>query len=707
MEESVSLVFGIHNHQPVGNFDHIFEEAYRTAYSPFIQVLSEFPDIRISFHMTGVLCDWFDANHPEFLDLIAAMVARGQLEIMTGGYYEPIMPIVPDRDKKGQIRKLSRYVRARFGCKPTGMWLAERVWEPYLAKPIAEAGVRYVAMDDSHFKAAGLSGDELLGYYRTEEQGTGLAIFPISEKLRYLIPFQFPEKTIEYLRQFVTPTGYKMVVFADDGEKFGVWPGTHQWVYVEGWLRKFFGALSENRSWLRVMPFSEALREHASLGPIYIPTASYTEMMEWVLPPNRTLALQDLLHRPDSEPYRPFLRGGFWRNYLAKYRESNNLHKKMLYVSEKVARLKGQARSAAEDFLWAGQCNCGYWHGVFGGLYLNHIRSAIYRNLIAAEVEVDRLAAPDKPWATVSQFDFFRDGGRTTLLETGALSLYFDVQQGAALFELDHKGKHFNLLNTLTRRPEAYHLKITQAHKNEKPEDETQSIHDLVRVKEQGLEEHLHYDWYRRSAFIDHFLGASVALEDFRRSQYAEEGDFVNQPYEVASVEDAERIILEFSREGAVRRDGGVYPVSLMKTIEVHPDSPNLRVGYRIENRSRECLNLRFAAEFGFSLQAGNTPDRYYRFDNSTERPLLGTIGERKNVRVVSLFEEWLGLEVRLGFECPFTLWHFPIETVSSSEAGFERTYQSSVVLPIWSFRLEPGDEWEMKGTLNLIDLSR
>jgi len=706
MESRISLVFGIHNHQPVGNFEHTFEEAYQQAYVPFLKAMAENPWFPFSLHMSGGLWEWIEGRHPELLDLVRGMCARGQVELLTGGFYEPILPIIPDADKKGQIRKLSRHLGEKFGQRPQGMWLAERVWEPHMVRSLAAAGVRYVPMDDSHFEAAGVTGEGLCGYYVTEEQGATLAVFPISERLRYLIPFRPPGETIEFLRGLATPGGERLLVIADDGEKFGVWPETHEWVYGRGWLREFLATLKAQRGWLRLLTFQQALGEHRSLGPIYLPTASYTEMMEWVLPPDQTAALEQLRARPEAKPFRPFLRGGFWRNYLAKYRESNNLHKKMLLVSRAVNSLQGAAKERALDLLWAGQCNCGYWHGVFGGLYLNHIRAALYQNLIAAEVEVDRALAGKRPEVRVEVTDFFRDGSQCLLAQTPEMNLYFDLDHGASLFELDHKGKCFNLLNTLGRRKEAYHRRLLhrEAERAKRRGGEAaRSIHDLVLVKEEGLERLLHYDWYRRAAMIDHFLGPSADPESFARAAYEESGDFVGQPYEVTWEERGNEARIGFRREGRVSKGKHRTPLLLERTVSVQAGSEVIGFEYRLASQGDRELDTRFGIEFGFALQAGHTPDRYYGFPEEEERPLLGARGIRHRLPWVSLVEEWIGLEVRLELEAPFDLWFFPIETVSSSEAGFERTYQSSVVFPHWRVVLPPGGKWGVRGVLRLI----
>ncbi|HEX7550232.1 MAG TPA: hypothetical protein VF579_06625 [Candidatus Methylomirabilis sp.] len=168
----VRFVLGVHAHQPVGNFPEVFSETYRRSYVPFLDVLSEFPQIPFAYHISGVLFDWLEQAHQEYLDRLAGLIARGQLELLTGGYYEPIVTAIPDADKVGQIERMTAYLKRRFGVTARGMWLAERVWEPHLAKPLAEAGVEYVILDDNHFRSAGLSDEALTGYYLTLEVET-------------------------------------------------------------------------------------------------------------------------------------------------------------------------------------------------------------------------------------------------------------------------------------------------------------------------------------------------------------------------------------------------------------------------------------------------------------------------------------------------------------------------------------------------------
>ena len=127
-KQLTNFILALHNHQPVGNLPEVYAAAFKDAYAPFLEVLSRYPDIKVVLHYSGILLEWIAKNEPSFLDTLREMVQRGQVEIMGGSFYEPILPIIPESDKKGQIHKLSRYLRRNLGAEVQGMWLAERIW---------------------------------------------------------------------------------------------------------------------------------------------------------------------------------------------------------------------------------------------------------------------------------------------------------------------------------------------------------------------------------------------------------------------------------------------------------------------------------------------------------------------------------------------------------------------------------------------------
>ena len=708
--KSVNLLLGTHNHQPVGNFDSVFLHAYNHAYRPFLDMLERFPKIKVTQHYTGILLDWFRSNQPGILKQIKRLVESGQIEIMGGAYYEAILTVIPDRDKLSQLDKLSKSVKKEFGVRPSGMWLAERVWEQHLTRFIADAGLKYIVIDDTHFKYAGYADEELLGYYQTEDQGRTVSIFPISKMLRYTIPFQSVQNTIDHLRSVATEEGDRIVVFADDGEKFGVWPKTFDHVYKNGWLEQFFTALSENSDWIKINHFSDMLGMVPPVGRTYLPNASYAEMMHWALPAHHFKLYDEfeafLKSHNALERYESFFKGGFWRNFLVKYEETNNMHKKMTRVSNRAHRMAERGkRIPAKTFekIWSAQCNDPYWHGVFGGLYLPVLRYPAYHNLISAEGDLDRVEK--KNTVSVETSDFDCDGKKEILIETPLINCYLTPDRGGSLFELDFKPISLNLLDIVSRKEEGYHHKLAEATHGPSG-NAVASIHNLVVAKEAGLEDHLNYDWYRHGSLVDHFFGTAATLTDVWRCKYPEEGDFVNQPYTARVTKAGKSVFVQLDREGGIWRDGIHHRLAVVKRIRFSADSPHMTVEYAVRNLEQTPIDVCFGVEWCVGLQAGNMPDRYY-FSEEAEvpSPHLASKDEIQGISMLGLRDEWLGVEVRIECGTPATFWRFPLETISLSEAGFERIYQGSVVIPHWKFSLEK--EWKCTMTQRITNLKQ
>lgn len=670
----IYFLFGIHNHQPVGNFPEVIEKGYKDCYWPFIEAISRHPKIKWSLHCTGILWDYFMEKHPEYIDAVRKMSDSGQAEMVAGGYYEPIMPPIPDRDKIGQIRKHREFIKKTFNKDASGMWLAERVWEPYLCKPLAEAGIDYTVVDDAHFAAAGLDPEKLRGYYVSEEQGTKLNIFPISQLLRYSIPFHTVEKNLEYFRSFAQESGNPAVAMFDDGEKFGMWPETNKHCYQDRWLENFLDMLDRNSDWIETITFSEYMKKFGPSGRVYLPTASYFEMSEWALPADSQEEFEKIEKRFKNEPaVTRWLRGGFWRNFLSKYEESNNMHKKMLYISGQVDDLKKNRPDDAASVdslnaLYQGQCNCTYWHGVFGGLYLPHLRNGVYSNLIKAEKYLRQAVPPAKKWL---ELDLDCDGKNEIIYEDMEQNIYAAPSKGGSIFEWDILPLELNMQNVLTRRKEAYHAKLREfLSKPQDQGDNVKSIHDIVQVKEKNLDNYLNYDWYRRTSLLDHFLHPLTKFDDFKRCQYGEQGDFVLGEY----ARRVEGKTLVLTREGTVWNNDKPYRIKVQK--EITPYGQGYTVKYTLSNLSHEHTNLVFAPEFNIA------------FSNSTP----GDDGIKKDVKEWSRRDEPFGFEYKLSLTGPCDLWVFPLETVSLSEFGFERTYQGTVALCSHSIDLAPAE---------------
>ncbi len=634
--KELRFLFAVHNHQPVGNFESVVENAFRDCYRPFLERLEKHPGFKFALHFSGPLWEHMEHKARDCWELVGAMVRRGQVELLGGGFYEPILSVIPEADRAGQLRMMSDYLAENFGRAPRGMWLTERVWEPHLPKSLADAGLEYTLLDEEHFHYAGVR--NLHASYLTEEEGRPLRVFPIDKKLRYMIPFHSLDKVEAYLKEIRAADG--TAILGDDGEKFGLWPGTKQWVYDEGWLERFLTFIDERG--VRMTTFSEYLASDPPAGRVYLPPASYEEMMEWVLEPEEARVYEQVKSMAPAAARR-FIRGGFFREFFLKYGEANHLHKRMIMVSREVHAAGGDAEARKD--LYRGQCNDPYWHGVFGGLYLPHLREAVFHHLLLAE----RRAPAPAGWL---RLDYDLDGRQELFHRGPTFQLLAKPSFGGGLVEIDHVPWARNLSNVLARRPEAYHFP--------KPEEpgEGKSIHEIAKPLPARAKELLRYDWHPRYSLLDHFLHPDSTEDDFRRLDYGEQGDFVNQPYE-ASIKDG-ALVLE--RRGGVWAEGERMPVLVRKSVETGPGL--LRVAYEVKNLSGRAFAVRFGSEWNLLA-----------FPHEVEFHRRGWV------------KLWQG---RLTFEPqnPTQLWTAPLQTLSQSEEGFDIIHQGFSFMPVWAFTL-------------------
>ncbi len=626
----IRFAFGLHLHQPVGNFDHVFEQHLEDVYRPLLEHLAAREFFPVVLHLSGPLLEWLEEHAESYLDRLGRLVSDGKVELLLSGLYEPVLVSLSRADRVEQIQWMRDALRRRFGVEATGLWLTERVWEPELAADLATAGVRYALVDDRHFLVTGFAADQLHAPFLTESDGKGLALFPIDERLRYLIPFRPPEETADYLRQ-LRGAGHRLAVLADDGEKFGGWPGTKDWVYGQRWLDRFtdtIGGLIQGGE-VQLSRLDDALTQVPANGLAYLPTASYREMEAWSLPPDAALRLarleRDIGEGRIAGPDGALVRGSHWRNFLAKYPESNRMQKKMQALSH-YCRRRGNPEKVRRLIARA-QCNDAYWHGIFGGLYLPHLRDAIWRNLALAEAELRR--GKGLEWE-VADYDW--DGREEILIYSPAFSAVVSPARGGALEEFTLFRERVNYANILTRRREAYHdLALERTAESGGHEDGgTASIHEI----EQGLRlaSRPPVDREERALFVDRILPGALSFEQYAGGEYQPAVSWTRVP---AAVEVA-------------RRRGALEVIC------------RLLVG-----RAEMVKRYRFDRMGGLRVT--------YTWD-----PALGAP------------DDWFAPEISaaspLDFECEpaAELWRFAIETIAKSERGFDRTRQGESFTLRW-----------------------
>jgi len=657
--KTTALLLGLHCHQPVDNFHHVLDEAIEKSYHPFFEVASQYKDFKFSVHYSGWLLEFIKDKAPETFSLMQKLSDNGQIEFLTGGYYEPILASISSHDRIAQIQMLNTFIEDNFNQSPKGLWLTERVWDSVIIKDVAACGVEYVVVDDYHFISSGFDKDKLNGYFITEDEGVQLKMFPINKELRYTMPFAKPDVVCDYLES-IAEDGVSAGVIFDDGEKFGIWPDTYEWVYEKGWLKEFIEKSLANES-IKPMLYCEYLEITKPISLAYLPITSYVEMGSWSLNGKDANILQKMQNGCsdtfDEQTIEKFLKGSVWKNFLVKYYEANKIHKRYTDLSNDRIDDKNYLES-----LYKAQTNDVLWHGVFGGTYLPSLRDNAYRFIIDCE----NIKYGETRETSVK--DINCDGFDEVKCVTKNLITLFDSKLGGQLIEFDIRDRSFNLQNTMSRYYEAYHEKILNFKPSVKPtEIEEEIAEDAIATIHGGgdedfteFQEFLKHDWHTKNSFIDHITDDKVTLESFTRSTFTEYGDFANQPFEILK---SENETIHFQREGGIFVEEKHHRAVLDKSFQIEDEKIKFSISLESDIEGYKYLqehNLHFANLKDITINSQSFDEDF----------------ELKNCDKITLHDEYTGKTITYTLNKNADIFISRLDTLSQSEAGFDLTTQ-------------------------------
>ena len=674
----LNLLLVIHNHQPLGNLPDVFRKAYDIAYKPFLDVVRRHPKISWALHTSGCLWEWLEREEPGYLDALREEQAAGRLEFVTGAMWEPIQPIISEQSFHKHYDLMRKYLGEKFGVGPVGCWTTERVWEPNLAGRLSDQGIRYTFLDDSQLRAGLPSPDEhpVWGYYQTEHNGKSVNIFPIDEKLRYMIPFRKADEVISHLEKLADDLpDNASVTYGDDGEKFGLWPETFEWVYKKGWLDDFLGRLEKSKKIVTTHPSKYIKIMPLPRQRVYIPTSSYREMGIWSLYPKRSLAADKIHHWVESNDelrqIEPPHAAGFFRNYLSKYPESRYMHERVQEIIETILEKAGPDVAASSEIkasnaqkaLWhalRAQCNCPYWHGVFGGLYLNYLRFAINREILHAEGYLREYL--DSFVRKIGTVHLSGVGGRKVRESDSVILLCQNpiVQWGidpvtGQVISAGSVEKKVDVIDVIARRFEAYHATMKDAD-DSGAASQPASIHDIQEIAPKGWRDDFGYDPCRRGCF-------GVRFNEGQSRMGPESG-----PWSVDA--GSETLILE-------RHSGQIVQ---NKTFTSLTNEPVLKMAHSMKSLDGFHLTGDFEIEFNLGLLAGNASDRYIRLSDGKKFPLETKL-DHIDGSAIDVIDEWTGVRVRLDVPDSKKIKTYPVKTLSRGEGGLELNYQGVCIV--------------------------
>lgn len=726
--QTVGLIVCLSLGRPPGVGREAWALGAERVYLPLIDLIAEHEGARVCIAVHGGLLEWLEEHDPARLAKLVQLVVDRRIEVLIGPHAGALLPAIPERDALGQLQVALRWWRQHGDVLTRGAWLPHGVWDPGLTRVLGRLGFHYTLLDEAQMFPPARPD----GYYLTEREGTGLAVFPASSMLAHAAAREAPERVVERL-QVAARDGYRCLTLHLSDVALGTLSEATAKRNLRGpnpWLRRFFTLLVEQSGWLKPATFSHVLDRMRPTERAYPPAAVGHALAVAALGAGRgdtwaRLYREAHLGRdPSLSEVAPFLRPPPWDMLLAGSPEIHRLHKRMLLVSANVLRLRSAARdgegdslvSALQDAtaaLYRGQDALGYVLGLECGAQDGAARHEGWSNLVRAE-HIVRTAFGEAGQTTVETTDYDCDGRSEVVVRTPWLCGIVAPSQGGALVELDGWNIPGNVLNAATRRPEAGHLAFQRGEKlpaliaEESHSVEIQDEDDDPRpvrtdaLIRSGLGERLHYDRFTRAAFMDHFLGPEAGLQNIVRARFPETGDFVGAEYSLLRLEEDVGLghVVTVARDGNVTVGDALRLVRIVKRYVFVADAPRVEIRYEIINRYHEPIRTRFAVELSLNLDSRLGTGTHLEVDGLPVE--LGGTVDTADVHEVGLVDAASGCRMTLQSSHPAGLWLHPIETLGRTLTGIDTLFQGTAIWLHWPLELWGQEKRRIQLTLSI-----
>ena len=422
MTERRQVILGFCFIPSVFSSEEVLEAYYQSVAKPFLSIAFRFQDVHFAVFFSGPLLNWLRLRHSEYVAALSEMLKRKQVEVLSGGFFAPLLPLIPPGDRVGQIEELTTTVRKMFGKRPRGLWLTKTVWDPGLVSTIAASGLEFTFLDEKEFERLGIEGQRLHQPRLTEFQGRLLTVLPHHARLSAEVQHGSFDGFLRWSREAIGPGPSLLSIF----HCFDSHEGTSFFSPGSAGFEAFLDLVrSENLSVESVTP-SAVLRYYPqALERSYFTGTTYEDLaarLGRVAPPQSRLQS--------------------WKHFLADDKAANSLYNKMVYVNLLVSSLRGdkyKKKSAYED-LWKSQTSSAYL-GSAQQLVLE--RKQAFACLLNAEVLLrDRATFT----SALSSQDFDLDGVKEYLFQGKSYNYYVD-SFGGQVFEWDCLDRPWNYVD--------------------------------------------------------------------------------------------------------------------------------------------------------------------------------------------------------------------------------------------------------------------
>jgi len=422
--EKMQFLFGFCFSPPIHSTEEELEAYYASAVKPFVTVAYRFPDVPLTLFFSGPLLEWLQDKHSEYLTVLTEMIKRKQVEVLGGGYYSPLLPLIPPTDRLGQIEELTTLVRKLLGRRPRGLWLTKGVWDPALVVHLTGSGMEYTFLEEGDFRRVGLSQQQVGLPRLTEHQGRLLTVFPYHQELAAKVQEGNFEPFVSLVPSRRRKDRQLLSLFLSvdepaDGAFF---------TRVEGGLEAFLQLVRSFYPEIEAVTASGFLKKNQqALERSYFSGTTFDELCRRTgLPPRASSGSQS------------------WKQFLAHDEAANQLYNKMVYVHLLVSSLRGDKykKKSAYDDLWKAQNWWGFLGGGSEGALALHRQKSFAALLNAEALLRDRTRFQ----ASLTSQDFDLDGVKEYLFQGLSYNLYVDAV-GGQVFEWDFLDRPWNYID--------------------------------------------------------------------------------------------------------------------------------------------------------------------------------------------------------------------------------------------------------------------
>lgn len=533
---SIYVCFNLKSDSNSFESNEAFEEIYKDVLSPLAKLLYANPEINFTLSFSGPQIKYFKRCKNEYISIIHELLDRKQIEVLGGGYYDPILPLLTNLDRVSQIDLLTGEIRQNFGKHPRGMTLFGDCWDSSIVNSCQSCGIEYVLMDSSFINPSKLC---FLPLYMTE-LNKSIEIYPTYDDLKpneLISPENFVSQIVNKVSklekkntfyQFVPDRIVNIKLNFEDFKK----------LKKKNFFEKLNAYLKNNeKSGVKLSTISNYRKTGKIIKcPAYVPGGISGELCKYI----------------DSTAKVNYFTV---YDFMEKYPQSRSLYNRIMFVNLLINQYKGDKirKRTAREKMWMAQNGTGLLCTARGAFQSSKYRQEAYKTLLEAE----KILREDNTFEeTVTRFDYDSDGNDEYICRMNNYVSYISLISGA-IQELEVVKNTGNYADNLSRQEEF-----------------------------EGCS-----DYYKRGLFVDHVI-PKKNFDSYLEGLPVEDGVFSRIQYKELKFTSKRHEVL-LSAEATIKPTK--QKIFLRKKYIINSDGMNVQ--YILRNDSDKNLECTFAIE--------------------------------------------------------------------------------------------------------------